>query len=336
MSLTLNRSVSRLTRRSAAAGLATVLVFSLASCAGTSEGDSKTGSVTIAYQPGLGYAPLLIAKEQGTLEKALKGKKIIWKQLASGSAIRDGMIANEIQVGAGGIGPFLVGWSSGVDWKVLGALNNMNLRLMVKDPKIQSLRDLAGRGKIAMPAPDSIQAVVLKRAAQKELGKATELDKQIVAMDHPSGVQALLSGQIDGHLTSPPFQDQEAQKGAHALAKSYDYFGEHTFNSVFLRQGYAAKNEEVVKALQQALTDSMHLLNSDQQRAAELLSKESNGKYTQQQMLEQIKAPDVKFTTRPQGFMEFARFMKEIDLIKKTPSNAADLFFPSDLTRGGS
>ena len=83
--------------------------------------------VTIAYQPGLGYSSLVILKQQKTLEKQFPNTTIEWKTLASGSAIRDGVIANQIQVGAMGIAPFLLGWERGVGWKLLASLNQQDL-----------------------------------------------------------------------------------------------------------------------------------------------------------------------------------------------------------------
>ena len=74
------------------------------------------GHVTIAYQPGIGYAPLIILKTQKTLEKQFPDTTFSWLVLSSGAAITNGVISGDIQVGAGGTGPLLVGWAQGVDW----------------------------------------------------------------------------------------------------------------------------------------------------------------------------------------------------------------------------
>lgn len=92
--------------------------------------------VTIADQAGLGYSSLVIIKQQKTLEKQFPNTAFEWKVLASGSAIRDGILANQIQVGAMGIAPFLVGWDRGVGWKLLSGLNQQDLWLVTKDPNI--------------------------------------------------------------------------------------------------------------------------------------------------------------------------------------------------------
>ena len=63
-------------------------------------------NVTIAYQYGYAYAPLIVMKQQGILEKHFPGSTFAWRVFASGSAIRDGMVAGQIQLGAGGTAPF--------------------------------------------------------------------------------------------------------------------------------------------------------------------------------------------------------------------------------------
>lgn len=310
-------------------GIAAVVVSFLALLvAGCGGGASSGGgdSMAIAYQPGIGYAQLLIIKQEGWLEEDLPDTEISWEQLSSGSAIRDGMLAGDIQVGAGGIGPFLVGYDAGVDWKLLSALNEMDLWLMVEDQEVQSLADF-GDGSIATPAPDSIQAVVLRRGAQEQLGDAAALDNNIVALAHPDGLQALLSGQIAGHLTAPPFQFQEQDEGARPILRSFDLFGPHTFNSVFVRQDYHDDNPEAMEALYGRIQEATELIESDPDRAAEILSEESGGETSAEEFRRFMTEEGVAYTTQPNGFIEFAEFMQEIDLIREVPGSQDDLVY---------
>jgi len=198
----------------------------------TASGGPAPANVTVAYQPGIGYAALIVMKQQKVLEKQYPTTTFEWKILPGGSAIRDGVVAGQIQVGAGGVGPFLEGWDKGVGWKLLASLSEMDLWLVARDPAIQSLRDFKPAMKIGMPAPDSIQAIVLRKAAQEQLGNARALDDNVVAIAHPDGVQALASGQLAGHFTSPPFQNEAVQAGGHVVLRSFDQFGKSTFKKV--------------------------------------------------------------------------------------------------------
>ncbi|HEX2108022.1 MAG TPA: ABC transporter substrate-binding protein [Rubrobacteraceae bacterium] len=321
--------------RGSRAGIASVVVSLLTLLVGGCGGGSAGGGdgMTIAYQPGIGYAQLLIIKQEGWLEEDLPETEIAWEQLSSGSAIRDGMLAGDIQVGSGGVGPFLVGYSAGVDWKVLSALNEMDLWLMVADEQIQNLGDL-GDGSIAMPAPDSIQAVVLRRGAEEQLGDAKALDNSIVSLAHPDGLQALLSGQISGHLTSPPFQFQEQDEGARPVLKSFDLFGPHTFNSVFVRQGYHDDNPEAMEALYSNIQEATELIESNPDGAAEILSEESGGETSAEEFRRFMTEEGVSYTTQPNGFIEFAEFMQQIGLIDEVPASQEELVF-DNLKEGG-
>jgi len=315
--------------------LIALVAFVLAGCGedegggGAQGGGDGAKQLTIAYQPGIGYAQLLIMKQQRTLEKAVPGTKVTWQQLSSGSAIRDGMLSGDIHVGSGGVGPFLVGYDGGVGWKLLSALNQMDLWLMAKDGKFQDVADFKGNNRIAMPGPDSIQAIVLKKAAQEELGDAKALDPNIVALAHPDGLQSLISGQIAGHLTSPPFQFQEQDQGARRITGSFDHFGEHTFNSVFVREEFYNENKELLDALYKGIQDATTMINENPDQAAEILSQESGGQESAKNFKRFITEEGVSYNTEPKGFLAFAEFMNEIGLIKEVPGSAEELVFPN-------
>lgn len=329
--------LTRRLRKPAALAAALLTVGALATaCGGDDAGAAEeTTEVTIGYQPGLGYAPLLIAKQEKLIEKELPGVDITWQMLDSGSALRDGVLSGDIHVASMGTAPFLVGLDAGVGWKTLMSMNDMNLQLVTKDRSVESLEDLPDDAQIAMPAPDSIQSVVLRKGAEEELGDATALDKSIVALGHPDGVQALVAGQIDAHLTAPPFQAQEIEQGGHPILDSYDLFGEHSFNSVYTTEEFADANPEFVDALTTAFSDSVDLLNDDPGKAAQVLSEESGGEVSAEDMKTQITDEDVTFTTTPTGFATFAEFMQQIGMIKDVPAGE-DMFFENDFTTDAS
>ncbi len=291
--------------------------------------------VAIAYQPGIGYANLILVKHQQTLEKQFPKTQFEWKELASGSAIRDGILANQLQVGAGGIRPFLVGWEKGVGWKILASLNHMDFWLVVKDSNIKSLKDFKPEMKIGLPAPDSIQAVVLRRAAQKELGNPTALDGNILAIAHPLGVQALLSGRITGHLTTPPFQFQEVEKGGQAIVKSASLFGKSSGDSVFMTEQFYKKYPDFANALYSALLDATKLLNEKPDEAAKLLSQEGGGKVPPEQYKKWITNDAVQYSVVPKAFLKHAEFMQEIGMLNKKPKSIDELILPTLRNNGG-
>jgi NitT/TauT family transport system substrate-binding protein len=297
--------------------------------------DAAPSHLTIAYQPGLGYAPLIVLKAQRTIETQFPGTTVEWKVLASGAAITNGVIAGQIDIGAGGVGPLLTGWAAGVNWRLLTPLNDGDLWLMAKDPAIKTIADLKGK-RVALPSPTSIQAVILRRMAQVKLGDAHALDAGLVSMDHPDAMQALLSGQIDAHLTSPPFQFQEKVHGAHVVARSFQYFGAHSFLGVFATQRFYDANTAFATKLYDDILQAEQLIKTNPLRVAHILQDDAGGQPTWRQFKQWLANPALTWTTRPRGLMRFASFMSRTNQLPRMPSSWQDLVFPTVLRTKGS
>ena len=291
------------------------------------DGGGAPDKITIAYQPGLGYAPLILMKQQRTIEKKYPGTQVEWKVLASGTPITNGVISGDIQIGAMGTGPMLVGWARGVNWKVIAPLNDGDLWLMAKDPNIKSVADLRGK-RIATPTNTSIQAVVLRKMAEAKLGSARALDSGLLAMDHPDGMQALLSGQIDAHFTSPPFQFQEKVRGAHVIGRSYNYFGAHTFLVTVMQQDFYDKHTAFARFFYNSVASMQKLIKKNPDRVARLLQDDAGGNPTWRQFKQWLVNPALNWTTRPRGLMRTAHFMNRTGQLPKKPADWKELVFP--------
>jgi NitT/TauT family transport system substrate-binding protein len=321
---------ANLLRRAVAVTVVAAVVMA-AGAGGTARGASsatRPDSITIAYQFGIGYAPLLLIKQQRLLEKAYPGLKVEWKQLASGTPITDGIIKGDIQIGAMGTGPMLVGWARGINWKVIAPLDEADLWLMVRNPSIRTIADLRGK-RIATPTATSIQAVVLRKMAEVKLGNARALDSSLISMDHPDGMQALLTGQIDAHFTSPPYQWLELGRGARALGKSYGYFGAHTFLVTVVTQRFYDEYTAFSNRFYRLVKQSIDLLNKKPRTAAAILAREDTTETTTTQFRRWIgRKKSLTFTTRPRGLMRTAGFMEKVGLLNRVPRSWRELVFP--------
>lgn len=284
--------------------------------------------VVIAYQPGMGYAPLIIMKHQRTLERRYPDLQVEYRVLPSGTAITNGVIAGQIHVGAMGTGPFLVGWARGIDWKMIAPLNEADLWLMAKDPSIKTIADLRGK-RIATPTNTSIQAVMLRKMAEVKLGDSKALNAGLIAMDHPDAMQALLAGQIDAHLTSPPFQFQERNRGAHIVAKTYNYFGAHSFLGAVVTDKFYREYTTFSNQLYRDVANAIKLIHTNPIKAAQILQTESGGNPTWRQFKQWIGNPAITYTTRPRGMMRTVNFMARTgQLPGRRPASWRDLVFP--------
>ena len=284
--------------------------------------------VVIALQPGMGYAPLIIMKSQRTLERRYPGLQVEYRVLPSGTAITNGMISGQIHVGAMGTGPFLVGYARGIDWKLIAPLNEADLWLMAKDPNIKTIADLRGK-RIATPTNTSIQAAMLRKMAEVRLGDAKALNAGLLAMDHPDAMQALLAGQIDAHLTSPPFQFQERNRGAHIVARSYSYFGAHSFLGAVVTDKFYREYTTFSNQLYRDIAAAIKLISTNPRKVAQILQDDAGGNPTWRQFKQWIGNPAITYTTRPRGLMRTASFMARTDQLPgRMPSSWRDLVFP--------
>jgi NitT/TauT family transport system substrate-binding protein len=313
-------------RRSALAGLLAAALFALPPVARpAAPPPDAPAEMTIAYQPGLSYSNLIVMRDQRLLEQQYPGTKITWIVLGSTAAVRDGFIANQVQIGAGSIPPFLTGWDRGVGWKVLASLNEMSVWLVARDKTIKTLKDLKPDMKIGMPSLDSLQSLTLRKAAAQQLGNAHALDTAIVAIDHPSGMQALQVGQLSAHLGAPPFQYQEVQTGGHEVLASFDVFGPHTFNSVYVNEKFAGEHPQFVKAFYRDLIDATQYLKAHPREASGILAKDSGGKVPASDFETWIRRKDIIFGTTPHGFLSMAKFMQSIGALGKVPGSMREI-----------
>ena len=321
-----------------ATALLLVAVLAVAGGAGADTAgrtQARPDKITIAYQFGVGYAPLIIIKQQRLLERAYPGLQVEWRQLASGTPITEGMIRGDIQIGAMGTGPFLVGWARGINWRVIAPLDEADLWLMVRDRSIRTLADLRGK-RIATPTNTSIQAVVLRKMAEVKLGNARALDSSLLAMDHPDALQALLTGQIDAHFTSPPYQWIEQQRGARILGKSYGYFGAHTFLVTTMTQRFYDQYTAFARRFYALVQRAITMLNKQPRQAAQILAADARGETSAAEFRSYIgRRKSLTFTTRPRGLMRTAAFMNKVGLLSRMPGTWRDLVHQPVLgTRG--
>ncbi|OLT47010.1 hypothetical protein BJF85_00810 [Saccharomonospora sp. CUA-673] len=315
----------------AAGGLA---ALSTAGCAATAGG--PTDRVTIASGYGISYAPLTVIQERKWLEEALPDRTVNWTVLSGGSASRDAMLSGEVQFGTSGLGPFLISRDAGIPWKVVSGLNDMPLWLVATEERLQSLEDFGSDDKIAAVQPGSIQSVMLQRAAQEELGDPHALDDNIVSMDHPSALQALLSGQIAGQYTSPPFQFQAVEQGARKLVDSYDLFGRHGFNVVTATEEYAEAQPEVLEAFHEAIARANELITDDPSQVADILSRADDDQTSPEEYERYLTWEGIEYTTTPHSLVEVGSFMASIDVIETEPTDWRALVFDTVADEDGS
>ncbi|QUI25167.1 ABC transporter substrate-binding protein [Vallitalea pronyensis] len=240
----------------------------------TACGKKADQTVKIAQQYGLAYAPIQIMKEKGFLEEELPDKTIEWVKLANTAAIREAVLADNLDVGFMGIPPFLIALDKGMEWKMMTGLSESPLGLITNDNSIKTLSDFIKTDKIALPQPGSIQHILLAMACERVLGKADALDQQLVSMKHPDGFQALMAKQdVKAHFTSPPYLLMAlAEEQNHMVISGEEAMGSpFTFIVGACTQDFYDNNQEAYQGLQKAIKRSMDYMVEHQEESLELL-----------------------------------------------------------------
>lgn len=289
---------------------------------------APSGSLTITLQPDLGYSPLYIVDQKNWLKQALPHVHVTWQTLNSGSAIETGIITGHIDVGAGGIAPFLLGVDKGVGWKLLSSLDEENLWLVCK-PQIKSFKDITASDRISVVAPTSIQAIAIKKMAKKYLGNASALDQNLAILSHPLSLQAFKAGRVACALDAPPFEQEEVAAGGHILATSYQMFGTSTFNSTFVLPKFYDSHQAEMKILVQQIKRAVTLLNTHPNQAAKVISAYEKGKLGVAAAHKDLTAKGTHWTITPHGYLKYASFMKSVGLISSVPSSMSSIEFPT-------
>jgi NitT/TauT family transport system substrate-binding protein len=180
----------------------------------------------------------------------------------------------------------------------------------------------------------SIPAIIMQMYAAEKYGAAdaTRFDRYTVSMTHPDGVVALLggSGAISAHFTSPPFHQRERKDPhVHTIMSSDDVMkGSTTFTMLSTTMMFHDKNPKAVSAVLAALEEANQMIRDDKKQAANLLlSSTTESGFSEQELLDVIADPAVKFTTTPENVMKYAEFMYRSGTLKAAPASWRDLFF---------
>ncbi|GAU78285.1 ABC transporter substrate-binding protein [Fusibacter sp. 3D3] len=294
--------------------LFTVLIMALILVVPGCAKSNEKKQVIIADQFGLAYAPLEIMRHEGFLENALTSAnvdlEVVWKKLPNTAAMREAMIANELDFGFVGIPPFLIGKDKGMDWRIVMGLSESPLGL-VAPADMESLLALKSDQKILLPQPGSIQHILLSMYAEKISGDAKAFDDQLVSMSHPDGQMVMMNNDSRYlHFTSPPYLDQELkQTGLKVLVDGETCFGDSFTFIVGICPERVYEDTALYNAFSSALSKSIDFMNDKPDRAYEILLEN----YTEADL---GALSDMTYTHEVKGLERFLTFMSQQKMIE--------------------
>jgi NitT/TauT family transport system substrate-binding protein len=299
--------------------LTIALVFSVVAVMGGCGNNSgeKKQTLTIAYQGGIGYAPVHIMEAKKLIEKNYDGEiEVVFQKLDSGADINTGIIGGTIDVGCVGVAPAISAVANGVPAKIVSNLCSQSHGLMTSDSNIKTLKDI-GNTQIALVNIGSIQHILLSMACEKELGDAHALDANIVKMAHAEGYAALESGTYKLHLTSSPFINRERENDKYTEIKAVNEIWPdgNSFLVAMASTKLQEENKVLFDAIVKSFEEAIDFINTDKQGTAEIVSG-----YLGQDVettLSDLNDPTSLFFGSLKGVGEMADFMFRANFIEK-------------------
>lgn len=306
----INVMVKRMVRIS----LLAALFLGLGGCRG---GEPET--LRIAEQYGLAYAPLQVMKDQRLIEKAHPGARVEWKRLGNTAAIREAVLAGKLDAGFMGIPPFLIARDRGMAWKMAAGLSQCPLGLVVPAGRYEGLTDFPAHKKIALPQPGSIQHILLSMACDRQCGDAAALDSTLVSLRHPDGMNALLSGAVEGHFTSPPYLFHEADDpGFERLLSGKEAMGgPFTFIVGAVTEDFYEREPLLYRHFLEALEEAVAFIEEKPDETVRILAKAYG--MDPGEAADFLYRPGMVFETEIRGLEEFIDFMDAQGYLRERP-----------------
>ena len=304
-----------------------LIIFIIAGCTDGKVKEEKI-QIRIAEQFGLAYAPVQIMKEKKLIERYLPEIEITWRQLGNTAAIREAMLADELDIGFMAIPPFLIGWDKGMEWKIATGLSTSPVGLVVNKDNIKSIEDFTSEDRIALPQPGSVQHILLSLASEKFWGDPKRLDNLLVTLDHPNGMNALLARrEVSAHFTTPPYLFKELESpGMHQILDGKEAMGEEfTFIVGVATSAFYEDQPKVYGAFLKALEEAIIFMEDNPKETIEILAKAYQ--IDQKELNKYLDHPDMTYSFEVKGLMKFADFLQKNDYIKRKPANLEEVIW---------
>jgi NitT/TauT family transport system substrate-binding protein len=253
--------------------------------------------------------------------------------------MNEALLSKSVEAGTLGTAGALIAWDKTrgqQQIKTIGSLSSIVYVLFTNRENIKSFKDFTPNDKIAVPAFNSPQAILLRAMTAKE-GDKSRADKLMVSLPHPDASAAIMGGQaIGGYFATPPFT-QMVQKDpkVHAVMKSTEISdGEKLTGAVLsAQQSFVDANPKVAQALLRGLRDADKLIKDDPKQAAEIYLKSEKVQMTVDEVQKILTDGTISYSTAPEGIELFAKFMADQSMLRKVPADWKEVFFSID---GGS
>ena len=207
---------------------------------------------------------------------------------------------------------------------------------MTNREDIKSLADFKAEDKIALPQPGSIQHILLTMAAQRDFKEPDKFDNQLLTMNHPDAMNALLAGgEVSAHFASAPYLFLESrEEGIKNILSGRDAFGgDFTFIIGVSTERFYQQQPENYRLFFEALMKSVDFIDQNPADTAEILA--DNYDLSQKEMKEYLSWPGMRFSSEIKGLEKFIDFMTAEGYLAENNYQRSDLIFKNDFNIEG-
>lgn len=226
-------------------------------------------SLRIGYQKG--SIALVLAKEQGLLEKRFAGTQVQWVEFPAGPQMLEALNIGSLDVGSTGDIPPLFAQAAGADLVYIGAepaKPAAEVILVRSDSTVQDVAALKGR-KVALQKGSSAHNLVLR--ALNKAGLSFK-DIQPVYLSPADARAAFEHGSVDAWAVWDPYASLMLSEGHSRLLANGEGLG--LSGPIYTaRRGYAQDNAAFVQDLLAEVTAAEALTRSQREQSLQILTR---------------------------------------------------------------
>ncbi|MCM2466925.1 ABC transporter substrate-binding protein [Methanoculleus oceani] len=308
--------------------VALVAAFTFVSgCTGTGTGDVT--HLRIGYQPSTHQIAHVTAMEKGWWQEDLAPlgiTQVTDYEFGTGAPEMQAMLAGDLDVAYVGAAPFVAAVSTGLDAKIVAAVQTQGSDLVLRNEVPYSTpADLVGK-KIATFPPGTIQDTIL-RTWLEENG-VDPASVEIIPMDPGAATTAISAGQVDGVFLPHPSPAIIAAEGTgRTVVKSGEMLKDHACCVLVASGSLIREHPEIVEQVVKTHIKATEYNLEHKDEAAALYAEKTG------QNVETVKASfrdwDGTWTADPQvitsSVVEYTELQYELGYISK-PLTQDDLF----------
>ena len=205
-------------------------------------------TIHLAIQPSCAFIPLIIARQSGWIDEAMKeaGAEVVWTDFESGPPMNESFAAGQQDIGVIGDVPAVSAVSAGQDNVYIAAEEGGSfIAVLVKDDSgIESVADLKGK-KLGLTIGSTSQNFAQKLLAKS--GLDINSDVELINITVGDAQIVLTNGDVDAvAIWEPSVSRLSALDGIHILADGSEA-GFLGMNIVFARREFVEKNPDLTE-----------------------------------------------------------------------------------------